>query len=147
MFFKNNKKENDDKSLINIAALLIHTAKIDENYSIKEEEIINKALLKIGAKNDNIEKIIESANKIEANSNQILNFTKEVKNMNNRLGKNNIEVRPGFPLVNKMICYQDSNIEHLSVSELISSRTICLPSYPDLSEDEQSLIISTVLDK
>ena len=83
MFFKNNKKENDDKSLINIAALLIHTAKIDENYSIKEEEIINKALLKIGAKNDNIEKIIESANKIEANSNQILNFTKEVKNMNN----------------------------------------------------------------
>ena len=83
MFFKNNKKENNDKSLINIAALLIHTAKIDENYSIKEEEIINKALLKIGAKNDNIEKIIESANKIEANSNQILNFTKEVKNMNN----------------------------------------------------------------
>ena len=83
MFFKNNKKENNDKSLINIAALLIHTAKIDENYSIKEEEIINKALLKIGAKNDNIEKIIESANKIEANSNQILDFTKEVKNMNN----------------------------------------------------------------
>ncbi len=71
----------------------------------------------------------------------------EVKNMNNRLDKNNIEVRPGFPLVNKMICYQDSNIEHLSVSESISSRTICLPSYPDLSEDEQSLIISTVLDK
>ena len=83
MFFKNNKKENNDKSLINIAALLIHTAKIDENYSIKEEEIINKALLKIGAENDNIEKIIESANKIEANSNQILDFTKEVKNMNN----------------------------------------------------------------
>tara|TARA_B100000902_G_C27156894_1_gene836626 strand:+ start:651 stop:1067 length:417 start_codon:yes stop_codon:yes gene_type:complete len=83
MFFKNNKKENDDKGLINIAALLIHTAKIDENYSIKEEEIINKALLKIGAENDNIEKIIESANKIEANSNQILDFTKEVKNMNN----------------------------------------------------------------
>ena len=79
MIFK--KKESEDKNLSKIAALLIHAAKIDENYSKKEEEIIKKALLQIGAKTQNIENIILNGKKIEENSNQILEFTKEVKNM------------------------------------------------------------------
>ena len=79
MFFKKNNSENDDLS--KVAALLIHAAKIDENYSKTEEEIIKKALLEIGATNENIKKIIENGKKIEENSNQILDFTKEVKNM------------------------------------------------------------------
>ena len=54
MFFKKNK---DD--LTKIAALLIHAAKIDENYLKQEEEIIKQALLKIGAKNQNIQNIIK----------------------------------------------------------------------------------------
>tara|TARA_Y100001958_G_scaffold146751_1_gene126782 strand:- start:100 stop:525 length:426 start_codon:yes stop_codon:yes gene_type:complete len=82
MIFK--KKESEDKNLSKIAALLIHAAKIDENYSKKEEEIIKKALLQIGAKTQNIENIILNGKKIEENSNQILEFTKEVKNMDEK---------------------------------------------------------------
>ena len=79
MFFKKEKNENND--LIKVAALLIHAAKIDENFSINEEKIIKKALLEIGADNENIERILTDGKKIEENSNQILDFTKEVKNM------------------------------------------------------------------
>tara|TARA_X000001036_G_scaffold256864_1_gene238875 strand:- start:543 stop:944 length:402 start_codon:yes stop_codon:yes gene_type:complete len=79
MFLK--KKNNND--LIKVGALLIHAAKIDENYSFIEQNIIKKALLKIGANNENIEKIMNDAKKAEENSNQILDFTREVKSTNN----------------------------------------------------------------
>ena len=79
MFFKNNKSEEDDIS--KVAALLIHAAKIDENYTKNEESIIKNALLEIGAKSENIEKILLNGKEIEENSNQILDFTKEVKSM------------------------------------------------------------------
>ena len=77
MFFK----EKNSNEIEKIAALLIHAAKIDENYSDDEEKIIKKTLLEIGANNQNIENIIMNAKKIEENSNQILEFTKEVKDM------------------------------------------------------------------
>ena len=80
MFFKK-KDQNSNNDLIKVAALLIHAAKIDENFSKKEEEIINQALLKLGANNQNIENIIKEAKILEENTNQILEFTKEVKNM------------------------------------------------------------------
>ena len=81
-FFKNKEKDavNNDKSYSNIAALLIHAAKIDESYDDKEKEIIKKTLIELGAENSNIDKLISDAAVIEENSNQILNFTKEVKN-------------------------------------------------------------------
>ena len=81
MFFNNdkNKKDNLDK----IAALLIHAAKIDENYSLKEEYIIEKTILEIGATKENVKDIMKKGSEIENNSNQILEFTKEVKNMKN----------------------------------------------------------------
>ena len=79
MFFQKNKNMKDDLS--KVAALLIHAAKIDQNYSIIEEEIIKKALTEIGANNDSVGEIINNGKKIEENSNQILDFTKEVKNM------------------------------------------------------------------
>jgi len=83
-FFKNKEKEkdtvNNDKSYSNIAALLIHVAKIDENYEDKEKEIIRKTLIELGATISNIDKLIADASVIEENSNQILNFTREVKN-------------------------------------------------------------------
>ena len=79
MFFKNKKSQNED--FIKIAALLVHAAKIDENYSLEEEEIIKKALLKIGASKEDISKIIYEGKIIEENANQILEFTKQVKNM------------------------------------------------------------------
>ena len=78
MFFQKDKNNN----LAKVAALLIHTAKIDEDYSYKEENIIKELLLKIGAKNENIDDLIRESKKIEKDSIQILDFTKEVKNMN-----------------------------------------------------------------
>tara|TARA_B100000927_G_C16306326_1_gene405576 strand:- start:110 stop:523 length:414 start_codon:yes stop_codon:yes gene_type:complete len=81
MFFSSNNNEDQNNDLAKVAALLIHAAKIDENYSNEEEEIIKNALLKIGADNKNIENIIKKGKEIEENSNQILDFTKEVKNM------------------------------------------------------------------
>ena len=82
MFFKkDNVNNNNDDELVKVGALLIHTAKIDEDYSAKEVEIIKQALLKLGANNQNIESIIKKAEEMEENSNQILDFTKEIKNM------------------------------------------------------------------
>ena len=87
MFFKKDDNQNDD--LAKVAALLIHAAKIDENYSKKEEEIIKNAILKIGANDQDLENIIKEGKEIEENSNQILDFTKEVKNMDE---KNKIKI-------------------------------------------------------
>jgi uncharacterized tellurite resistance protein B-like protein len=83
IFFNNKSKEkaNDNSSYSKIAALLVHTAKIDENYEDKEREIIKKTLIELGAESSNIDKVISDAEIIETNSNQILDFTKEVKNM------------------------------------------------------------------
>ena len=79
MFFK--KDKNGVNNLSKVAALLIHAAKIDENFSDSEEAIIKQALLQLGANNENLEKIFSDGKQIEENANQILEFTKEVKNM------------------------------------------------------------------
>ena len=70
---------NDNKFYYNIAALLIHAAKIDENYEEVEKDIIKKTLIELGADSSDIDILISNAETIEENSNQILNFTKEVK--------------------------------------------------------------------
>ncbi len=78
---KENSKNNDDHlSLISVAALLIHSAKIDENFTKNERTIIKKALIEMGADKNNIDEIIQDAELKEKDSNQILEFTKEVKN-------------------------------------------------------------------
>ena len=81
-FFKNKEKNeiNDNYSYSKIAALLIHTAKIDEAYDDKEKNIIKKTLIELGAESSGIDKLILDASIIEENSNQILDFTNEVKN-------------------------------------------------------------------
>ena len=81
MFFKKEKNEEKNIFLINICALLIHTAKIDENYTENEEKIIKKTLLELGESKENITQTIKDAKVIEGNSNQILDFTREVKNL------------------------------------------------------------------
>ncbi len=79
--FKNKEKNKlDDSFLSKITPLLIHAAKIDESYTNDEKEIIKKTLLKLGAEKENIDQIISKAEISEENSNQILDFTKEVKN-------------------------------------------------------------------
>ena len=81
MFFKKNSTKTDKNFLIKSCALLIHAAKIDENYTENEEDIIKKTLLELGAKEETISQTIKDAKSIEENSNQILDFTKEVKNL------------------------------------------------------------------
>tara|TARA_Y100001970_G_scaffold211901_1_gene258688 strand:+ start:3607 stop:4035 length:429 start_codon:yes stop_codon:yes gene_type:complete len=82
-FFKKKNDKNDIKDNIelDIAALLIHAAKIDENYTLKEKEIIKKTLIELGTNEENLDQILISAEKIESDSNQILTFTKKIKNL------------------------------------------------------------------
>ena len=81
MFFNKKNNERDSFDLVKIAALLIHAAKIDEKYSIEEEEIIKKTLLDLGTSRTELDNIINKAKKSEENANQILEFTREIKNM------------------------------------------------------------------
>jgi uncharacterized tellurite resistance protein B-like protein len=77
-----NEKENNHPSIIAVACLLIHSAKIDENYTDKEKKIIKDAIIEMGAETEEIDKIINDAEEKEKDSNQILDFTREVKNIN-----------------------------------------------------------------
>ncbi len=83
-FFKKKREENfkNDNKLIMSTALLIHAAKIDQNFTEKEKLIIKKTLINLGAKEEELEKIYLEAEKIEQDSNQILDFTREIKNTN-----------------------------------------------------------------
>ncbi len=79
MFFKKDNNQDKNDFFVKVCALLIHTAKIDENYTNHEEEIIKKTLEELGIKKENISQTLSDAKKIEQNSNQILDFTKQVK--------------------------------------------------------------------
>jgi len=81
MFFKKDSTKIEKNFLVKACALLIHAAKIDENYTKNEEEIIKKTLIELGAKEETISQTIKDAKSIEENSNQILDFTREVKNL------------------------------------------------------------------
>ena len=103
-FLKKKNKEIIENPVAKIAALLIHVAKIDESYTQKEREIIKKAILKLGVKNEIIDNVIKKAEEIENNSNQILDFTREVKNMDEDSKIKIIEVL-------WTIIYSDSNAD------------------------------------
>jgi len=68
----------DKENITNIAALLVHAAKIDEQYS-EDEQILIRKFIKTYLNDGNDEKILKSAEEIERNSNQILNFTNIIK--------------------------------------------------------------------
>ena len=92
MIFKLLNKEDkldSDSDLLNIACLMIHAAKIDENYTDKEKNIIKKTLSKLNKNNDNIDSLILEAEKKESDSNHIQDFTKSIKAMDR---ENKIEV-------------------------------------------------------
>ena len=84
MFNLLKKKETEEKnnlSLMAVASLLIHSAKIDENFTNKEKKIIQEVLIEMGADIKNISKIMEEAENKEKDSNQMLDFTREIKNI------------------------------------------------------------------
>ena len=61
------------------ASLLIHAAKIDENYTNNEKIIIEKTLVELGANKEKLNEIMKRAEENEENSNQIIDFTKDIK--------------------------------------------------------------------
>ena len=78
--FNKNKKEDSDNKNILVAALLIHAAKIDENYTDAEKKIIKQALMELNnISSEQTENLIRIAEKKEEESNQIVEFTKEIK--------------------------------------------------------------------
>ena len=80
-FFKKRTKETETIDIISkTASLLIHAAKIDENYTNKEKLIIEKTLIELGAEKEKLAQIMINAEENEKNSNQILYFTKDIKN-------------------------------------------------------------------
>ena len=79
LFKKNEDTKENNVSLIAVCSLLIHSAKIDENYTEKEKNIIIKALIEMGAKDENLEEIIIEAEKKEQDSNQIFMIKLSIK--------------------------------------------------------------------
>ena len=101
---KNDKEIKKDEKFLNIAALLIHVAKIDENYTEKEKEIIKRTIEEISDNSINAKDIIEDAEKLDNDSNQILDFTKTVKNLEEDLKIKLIETL-------WRIIYSDKNVD------------------------------------
>tara|TARA_B100000965_G_C19203958_1_gene588603 strand:- start:59 stop:487 length:429 start_codon:yes stop_codon:yes gene_type:complete len=88
---KKNKNTEEADLMKKTASLLIHVAKIDENYTEKEKIIIKKTLLQLKVEKNNIDKIFNEAELLEKNSNQILDFTREIKNTSDEFKKKLIE--------------------------------------------------------
>tara|TARA_B100001057_G_C22783946_1_gene924795 strand:+ start:1119 stop:1529 length:411 start_codon:yes stop_codon:yes gene_type:complete len=125
MFFKNNKTKENTDYLTKICALLIHAAKIDQNYTEIEEVIIKKTLLKLGSNEKNIINIIKEAKLLEENSNQILDFTKEVKNLSEGSKLKIIEALWSIIYSNKEADIYESNLmRRLAGLLYIDSRTM-----------------------
>ena len=91
LFKKKETEEKNNLSLMAVASLLIHSAKIDENFTDKEKKIIQEVLIEMGADIKNISKIMEEAENKEKDSNQMLDFTREIKNIDEEKKKIIIE--------------------------------------------------------
>ena len=111
-FFKNKNKKNDQNSnlMLKTASLLIHAAKIDENYTDAEKSIIKETLLNLDSKNSDIEKLMIDAENKEKNSNQILDFTKEIKNADQSFKVKVIETLWKIIYSNKEVDMYESNL-------------------------------------
>ena len=80
-FFKKKNKESEEIDIFSkTASLLIHAAKIDENYTEKEKSIIERTLIELGVDKEKLDQLMINAEENEKNSNQILDFTKDIKN-------------------------------------------------------------------
>jgi len=115
-FFNKENKENTNNKDILIASLLIHAAKIDDNYTNFEKEIIKKALMGLyKIKTNEADKLLELAEKKEQVSNQIIEFTREIK-------KNSMEFRLKIIEILWKIVYSDGSSDSYE-SNLI--RRVC----------------------
>tara|TARA_B100001027_G_scaffold157351_1_gene110819 strand:+ start:1923 stop:2339 length:417 start_codon:yes stop_codon:yes gene_type:complete len=88
-FFKTDNKKEVNNELIDVACLMIHAAKIDENYTDHEKSIIKNTISKLDKTNVDINKLLIEAETKESDTNHIQEFTKHIKNMNK---ENKIEI-------------------------------------------------------
>ena len=113
-FFKNNDSKNNTKNdnqlLSKTASLFIHAAKIDENYTDKEKVIIKKTLIELGVEESKADQIMLTAEINEEKSNQILDFTREIKNADNKFKIKIIETLWGIIYSNKEADMYESNL-------------------------------------
>ena len=115
-FFEKKNEENINNKNILITALLIHAAKIDDNYTDVEKEIIKQALISLNAITPNeAAELLKKAEKIEQESNQIVAFTREIK-------KNSMEFRLKIIEILWKIVYSDGSSDSYE-SNLI--RRVC----------------------
>ena len=122
---KNDKEIKKDEKFLNIAALLIHVAKIDENYTEKEKEIIKRTIEEISNNNIKAKDIIEDAEKLDNDSNQILDFTKTVKNLEENLKIKLIETLWRIIYSDKNVdLYESSLMRRLAGLLYIDSKTL-----------------------
>ena len=108
-FFRKEKKESSDNNIL-IAALIIHAAKIDENYTDKEKVIIKKTLIELGLDKSKADQIMLTAEINEKKSNQILDFTKEIKNTDNKFKVKIIETLWSIIYSNKEADMYETNL-------------------------------------
>ena len=92
-FFKEKKDNNKQKNnlIIMTASLLVHAAKMDQNYTDKEKLIIEKTLIDLGCDNKDLKEIIKVAEEKENESNQILDFTREIKSTDSNFKEKIVE--------------------------------------------------------
>ncbi len=125
-FFKKklDKKNENNNLMLKTASLLIHAAKIDENYTDIEKKIIKETILNLNPKINNIDKLIIDAEIEEKKSNQILDFTKEIKNANESFKVKVIEILWTIIYSNKEVDMYESNLmTRLSGLLYIDSKT------------------------
>ena len=113
-FFKNNDSKDPSKKngelLIKTASLLIHAAKIDENYTDNEKKIIKKALIQLGINETKVDQIMLTAEINEEKSNQILDFTREIKNADSKFKIKIIETLWSIIYSNNELDMYESNL-------------------------------------
>ena len=103
-------KKLTEEDIIQIAALLIHAAKIDENYSEKEKTIVKEFINSTSDNNNNLQKLIFEAEKLEKDSNQLLSFTNAIKNNTNETKSFVIEKLWQIIIYDKNIDHFESNL-------------------------------------
>ena len=132
-FFKKKNENNVNNENILITALLVHAAKIDDNYTDVEKKIIKKALISLNAiKQNDAEELLKKAEKIEQESNQIVAFTREIK-------KNSMKFRLKIIEILWKIVYSDGSSDNYE-SNLI--RRICGLLY--ISDKDNGIIKTKV---
>ena len=132
-FFEKKNNDNINNKNILVTALLIHAARIDDNYTDVEKEIIKKALISLNAiSSKEAEELLEKAEKIEQESNQIVAFTREIK-------KKSMEFRLKIIEILWKIVYSDGSSDSYE-SNLI--RRLCGLLY--VSDKDSGMIKSKV---